>query len=128
MDAGSILIVDDESSIREVLSSILLDAGYRTLAAGTAEEGLELMNDAAISVAMIDLKLPGMSGIDLTNRRSGAPLEEEDMAFLYSLAGQAAVASDAMRPLHLGAHGGIGGRGIREPLLRHGIGITRGRC
>jgi CheY-like chemotaxis protein len=65
MDAESILIVDDESSIREVLSSLLLDAGYRTLAAGTGEEGLELMNDAAISVAMIDLKLPGMSGIDL---------------------------------------------------------------
>jgi CheY-like chemotaxis protein len=65
MDAESILIVDDESSIRAVLSSLLLDAGYRTLAAGTAEEGLELMNDAAISVAMIDHKLPGMSGIDL---------------------------------------------------------------
>jgi len=65
MDAESILIVDDESSIREVLSSLLLEAGCRTLAAGTAEEGLDLMNDAAISVAMIDLKLPGMSGIDL---------------------------------------------------------------
>jgi len=65
MDDESILIVDDESSIREVLSSLLLEAGCRTLAAGTAEEGLELMNDAAISVAMIDLKLPGMSGIDL---------------------------------------------------------------
>jgi signal transduction histidine kinase len=65
MDAGSILIVDDESSIREVLSSLLLEAGCRTLAAGTAEEGLERMNDAAISVAMIALKLPGMSGIDL---------------------------------------------------------------
>jgi signal transduction histidine kinase/DNA-binding response OmpR family regulator len=65
MDAESILIVDDESSIREVLRSILQDAGCRTLDAGTAEEGLELMNDAAISVAMIDLKLPGMGGIDL---------------------------------------------------------------
>jgi len=65
MDAESILIVDDESSIREVLSSLLQDAGCRTLAAGSAEEALELMDDAAISVAVIDLKLPGMSGIDL---------------------------------------------------------------
>jgi signal transduction histidine kinase len=65
MDVESILIVDDESSIREVLSSLLMEAGYRTLDAGTAEEGLELMDDAAISVAMVDLKLPGMSGIDL---------------------------------------------------------------
>ncbi|MGB7629442.1 MAG: response regulator, partial [Candidatus Deferrimicrobium sp.] len=65
MDAETILIVDDESSIREVLSSLLQDAGCRTLAAGTAEEGLELMNNSAIAVAMIDLKLPEMSGIDL---------------------------------------------------------------
>jgi len=65
MDAETILIVDDESSIREVLSTLLQEAGCRTLDAGTAEEGLKLMNDAAISVAMIDLKLPGMSGIDL---------------------------------------------------------------
>jgi len=65
MDVESILIVDDESSIREVLSSLLQEAGYRTLDAGTAEEGLELMDADAISVAMVDLKLPGMSGIDL---------------------------------------------------------------
>ncbi|MBE0606905.1 MAG: response regulator [Deltaproteobacteria bacterium] len=65
MDACTILIVDDESSIREVLSSLLQEAGCRTLEAETAEEGLELMSAADISVAMIDLKLPGMSGIDL---------------------------------------------------------------
>jgi CheY-like chemotaxis protein len=65
MNTEPVLIVDDESSIREILSSLLEDAGCPTLVAATAEEGLELMTDTAISVAMIDLKLPGMSGIDL---------------------------------------------------------------
>ncbi|MBE0603244.1 MAG: diguanylate cyclase [Deltaproteobacteria bacterium] len=65
MDGERILIVDDESSIREVLSSLLADEGFRPLAAGTAEEGLERMAGADVSVALIDIKLPGMDGIDL---------------------------------------------------------------
>ena len=65
MNTETILVVDDESSIREVLSAVLAEQGAKVLAAGTAEEGLELMDGATVSVALVDLKLPGMSGIDL---------------------------------------------------------------
>ena len=65
MNTETVLVVDDESSIREVLSAILAEQGLKVLAAGTAEAGLKLMDGATVSAAMVDLKLPGMSGIDM---------------------------------------------------------------
>jgi len=44
---------------------VLAEQGLKVLAAGTAEAGLELMDGATVSVALVDLKLPGMSGIDM---------------------------------------------------------------
>lgn len=65
VDGERILIVDDEASIREVLSSLLAEEGYEVIAAATAEEGLERMEGGDVSVAMLDVKLPGMDGIEL---------------------------------------------------------------
>jgi signal transduction histidine kinase len=60
-----VLIVDDESSIREVLSSLLCDKGCRTLTAGTTEEALALMEGATISVATVGIQLPDGNGLQL---------------------------------------------------------------
>jgi CheY-like chemotaxis protein len=65
VDGDRILIVDDEPSVREVLSSLLADEGFGVLAAATAEEGLERMEGVDVSVALVDIKLPGMDGIGL---------------------------------------------------------------
>jgi len=64
-ETETVLVVDDESSVREVLSVALAEQGVNVLTAGTAEEGLSVMEGATISVAIVDIKLPGMSGIDL---------------------------------------------------------------
>lgn len=65
VDGDRILIVDDEPSVREVLSSLLADEGFGVLAAATAEEGLQRMEGVDVSVALVDIKLPGMDGIGL---------------------------------------------------------------
>jgi signal transduction histidine kinase/DNA-binding response OmpR family regulator len=65
MDGERILIVDDEASVRDVLVSLLADEGLLPVAAATAEEGLERMEGAAVSAALVDIKLPGMDGIEL---------------------------------------------------------------
>jgi len=65
MYTESVLVVDDESSVREVLSTVLAEKGCKVLAAVSAEEALELIDGVALSVALIDLKLHGMSGIEL---------------------------------------------------------------
>ena len=61
----SILIVDDEPSLREVLCQLLESEGYRISQAASAEEAMALMRDGPFSVVITDIILGGMSGIDL---------------------------------------------------------------
>lgn len=56
-----ILIIEDEVDIREILTFNLENAGYRVLAAGSAEEGLRLLS-ADTALILLDVMLPGMSG------------------------------------------------------------------
>ncbi|HEU5361025.1 MAG TPA: response regulator [Candidatus Deferrimicrobiaceae bacterium] len=65
MDPHLALIVDDESSIREILSILLQEMGIETLAAGTGEEALSMIGENRVSVALVDIKLPGINGIEV---------------------------------------------------------------
>lgn len=65
----SVLVVDDDESSRRALQRLLVGCGYRVRAFGSAEEALTALNNiSAPSVALIDLDLPGMSGLDLIAR------------------------------------------------------------
>jgi CheY-like chemotaxis protein len=57
-----VLVVDDELAIRTSLAAYLEDFEFDVSAAETAEEALELMEKESFHVAIIDLRLPGMSG------------------------------------------------------------------
>jgi signal transduction histidine kinase len=61
----TILLVDDEEGIRKVLKISLADAGYRVFTAASAEEALRLYDEEAPPIVLTDIKMPGMSGIDL---------------------------------------------------------------
>ena len=60
-----ILIVDDEQTIRRLLKQILSNKGYHCQEAGNAEEALEKLRNNAISLVLLDIKMPGKSGIEL---------------------------------------------------------------
>ncbi len=63
---GRILVVDDESSIREGLKSALQGLGYDVFAADSAERAIhEFKQSTDISFVLSDFKMPGMSGFDL---------------------------------------------------------------
>lgn len=62
--ASQILIVDDDPNIREFMASILQHAGYRTLCAPDAENGLQQLQSQRFDVIITDIKLPGKSGIE----------------------------------------------------------------
>ena len=62
-----ILIVEDERDIREILSFNLERAGYRTVEASTAEEGLEKLTQST-SLILLDVMLPGMSGFEMASK------------------------------------------------------------
>ncbi|HEX7088047.1 MAG TPA: sigma-54 dependent transcriptional regulator [Vicinamibacterales bacterium] len=60
---ASILVIDDEEIMREILETLLTREGYSVRLAGSAEEGLELARSMPFDVAIVDLMLPGMDGI-----------------------------------------------------------------
>lgn len=63
MDAQrTVLVVDDESHIRKLLSRWLSDAGWITASAGSAEEALDILATQEIRVVTSDLNMPGHSG------------------------------------------------------------------
>ncbi len=66
--APSIMVVEDEPEIRELLSFTLSRAGYDVVAAETAEQALRLIDRSVPELAVIDWMLPGMSGVDLARR------------------------------------------------------------
>ncbi len=58
----SILIVDDEEVLQDVLSTLLRREGLPTISAMTGEDALEIMEREEIDLVLLDLMLPGMSG------------------------------------------------------------------
>jgi two-component system response regulator HydG len=60
-----ILIVDDEESQREMLAGHLKNKGYAVTTAASGEEASEVCRKNFFEVALLDLKMPGLSGIDL---------------------------------------------------------------
>ena len=64
----AILIIDDDPNLRKTLSDILTSKGYEALSAKDGEEGLALLEIEPVNVALIDLKLPDISGLDVLKR------------------------------------------------------------
>jgi DNA-binding NtrC family response regulator len=65
MSKGSILVVDDESEIREGLELLLNTEGYSTSSAETGELGLTMLEEAPYDLVLLDVSLPGRNGLDL---------------------------------------------------------------
>ena len=63
-----ILVVDDERDIREGVERILLRMGYEVLKAGQGEEALAILEKETVDLAILDLKMPGMDGMELHQR------------------------------------------------------------
>ena len=61
----TVLVVDDEPIVREVVVSYLQREGFRTLEAGDGNRARELLMLEAPSLVVLDLMLPGMDGLDL---------------------------------------------------------------
>jgi DNA-binding NtrC family response regulator len=60
-----IIIIDDDGSIRQVLKTILEEKGYTVDTADTGKEAILKTNEKAYNLALIDMRLPDIEGIDL---------------------------------------------------------------
>lgn len=65
----TILLVDDDDEVREVLAETLEEFGYRVIRAGSGEEALRCLerNDMP-DMIITDVRMPGMSGLELAKR------------------------------------------------------------
>ena len=65
MNTERILIVDDDANLRKILSDILRVRGYAPVAAATGQAALERVEDETPAVALLDLRLEDMSGLEV---------------------------------------------------------------
>jgi CheY-like chemotaxis protein len=63
-----VLFVDDERLIADTLAIIFSNRGYETRAVYSAEQALEMISGWLPNLAIIDVRLPGMNGVDLAIR------------------------------------------------------------
>jgi two-component system response regulator AtoC len=68
MSGSTVLIVDDERTLARAVKAFLAEAGYEAEVAGDAEQAIELLPKLRPDVVFADVRLPGMSGIDLLRR------------------------------------------------------------
>ena len=66
----NILLVDDDEILRERLAQAIRARGYEVKTAGSAEEALREVAKDSPEMAVLDLKMPGMSGLDLLRELS----------------------------------------------------------
>lgn len=74
MSAKPILIIEDHEANRDLLASLLEAGGYAVLQAGAALAGIELARQAGPCLILMDMSLPGMSGLDATRLLKADPL------------------------------------------------------
>jgi two-component system response regulator AtoC len=94
-----ILIVDDEKSQRDMLAGSLEKEGYSVSKAKSGFEAMELCENRYFEIALIDLKMPGMDGIELLHKLR--EMNPEIQAIMITAHGSVESAVEAMR---LGAY------------------------
>ena len=67
-DKISLLIVDDEASVRESLENWFLEDGYQVKCAENAKTALQLLEEETFDIILTDIKMPGMDGLEMLKR------------------------------------------------------------
>src|SRR5258707_8808956 len=68
MPKSRILVIDDEAAIRDSLKMTLEYEGYEFLGAATGQEGLALIEREGPDLVLLDVKMPGMDGLEVLDR------------------------------------------------------------
>lgn len=118
-----ILVVDDEGAIRYSISKTLQRVGYQVHTAASGEEALEMMMQQNYDVVLTDIRMPGLSGVELL----GKIKEQAPDAVVILLTGYANLET-AIESLRLGAHDYLtkpsSSQNIRQSVAR---GVERAR-
>ncbi|MFO7866431.1 MAG: hybrid sensor histidine kinase/response regulator [Candidatus Aminicenantes bacterium] len=95
----SVIIIDDEESMRDSCSMILKKDGFEIMTADNGEDGLQKIKDNHPDIALIDLKMPGLSGLGILDR-----LQEVDAPVLPIVITGYATVESAVEAMKKGAY------------------------
>jgi CheY-like chemotaxis protein len=73
----NILLVEDDPTDMKLLSAVLRSGGHRVFCKGSAEQAAEEVKAHRLDVILLDLKLPGMDGLDLARLLKNDPATQE---------------------------------------------------
>jgi len=79
----TILVVDDDEAIRTLLQEELSDEGYRVIIAGNARDALKKVEEEALDLVILDIRMPGMDGLEALPRILGL---KEDLPVILNSA------------------------------------------
>jgi two-component system response regulator (stage 0 sporulation protein F) len=68
MSARHILVVDDETNMRETLADILLEEGFEVSTAETGEKAIKICRRQPFDTVLMDVRMPGIDGIEASRR------------------------------------------------------------
>ena len=80
-----ILVIDDEEVVRDVLDTVLRREGFEVVLAASGEEGLSILDDSEIDLVVLDIMLPGITGMEtLRSIRESNPTVSVIIVTAYS--------------------------------------------
>ncbi len=96
---AKILIIDDNENIRVNLAGILSDEGHESIEAADGEQGLKLLNESDVDAVLLDMKLPGIDGLEVLKQIKEKKPEIE----VLLISGHGTIA-DAVQAMKSGAY------------------------
>lgn len=88
MNAESLLVVEDDEDIRELLRYTLTNAGFRVTPVASGEEALRVMRDRPHDLVVLDLLLPGVQGLEVCRALKGDPRTQEVPILILTAKGE----------------------------------------
>jgi len=115
--AATVLVIDDDSTVRDSMVAFLDDCDYRVIAADSAEQALVILAAEGVDAVICDLKMPGMRGIELLER-----IKHEKPELPVVVVSGAGVMDDVVRALRLGADDYLVKPILDLEVLQHSLG------
>ncbi len=94
---GTILVVDDDPEIRDMIATILVALGYQVLAADNGQAALEIIDSEPVHLLITDTIMPGMGGVELVRQiaKQGQPV---NTIFVSGYPGQEIIEREGLDP------------------------------
>ena len=107
-----ILVIDDDTAVRESMERMLRSGGHTVRSAATGEEGFILARDGAFDVILSDMRMPGISGLDVLRK-----LREQRVDSVFIIMTGFGTVDTAVEAMKLGAVDFVQKPFFREELL-----------